>query len=90
MADLRNFDTIKEDERVFMSFSIFKMCDNDTNKLIVTLAKLAKGRIYKVLQRTNPMYNESEENELESPFSSATKERRKKASGMQKGSSLEK
>ena len=66
------------------------MCDDDTNNLIITLARLAKSRIFKVIERTNPIYNEREDQELESPASAASKERRKKASGMQKGSLLEK
>ena len=49
LIDLRTFDTVKDNERELFSFSIFKMCDNDTNRLIVALAKLAKDRIFKVI-----------------------------------------
>ena len=69
-----------------MSYSVFRMCDNDTNRLIITLAKLSKERIYKVVPRTSPVYTEEFKGEPESPSSS----KRKKASGMQKGSNLEK
>ena len=58
--DLRTFESIKVSE-----FSIFKMCDNDTNRLIITLAKLAKDRIYKVVSRTDdPDQEESKSEEL--------------------------
>lgn len=58
--DLRTFESIKVSE-----FSIFKMCDNDTNRLIITLAKLAKDRIYKVVSRTDaPDQEESKSDEL--------------------------
>ena len=51
LSDLRTFDSMNSAEQDLYSFSIFKMCDNDTNRLIITLSKLAKDRIYKIIPR---------------------------------------
>ena len=76
---------MKDNERELFSFSIFKMCDNDTNRLIVALAKLAKDRIFKVIQRQNPPSHPAHEES-----SNSSKNRSKKASsGMAKGSMME-
>lgn len=58
LADLRTFETYTSTNGDIHDFSIFKMCDNDTNKLIVTLAKLAKDRIFKIVPRMTPCYSE--------------------------------
>lgn len=54
LSDLRTFDSVNTAEQDLFSFSIFKMCDNDTNRLIITLARLAKDRMYKVIPRLTP------------------------------------
>lgn len=81
LADLRTFESINVSE-----FSIFKMCDNDTNRLIITLAKLAKERIYKVVPRAHSADDEAGEEQK----AGSAKQLKRKASGMQKGSLLEK
>ena len=86
LTDLRTFESINERE-----FSIFKMCDNDTNRLIITLAKLAKDRIYRVVPRTSPPDSEElKSEELEPHHIASASSKKRKASGMQKGSQLEK
>ena len=42
LSDLRSFESMREDDQSMMSFSIFRICDTETNKLIITLAKLCK------------------------------------------------
>ena len=62
------------------------MSDSETNKIILALAKLAKQRIFEVVPRISPAYPEG--NDFDEP-SSGSKSKRKKVSGLQKGSLLE-
>ena len=88
LADLRNFETHTSNDADTHNFSIFKMCDNDTNKLIITLAKLSKDRIYKVIPRVSPCYSEDQKSDELESSGSGTKH--KKTTGMQRGSLIEK
>ena len=61
-SDCVNFHTLLVDLRTFEqnslflgdsvnSFSIFRFCDDDTHRLIIKLVKLAKDRMYKIMDR---------------------------------------